>query len=80
MPNVLVLAPRTRDPCISSEQTGGTVERYSKMYLACDTPDAKIYYTLDGSVPNTSSRVLGFLADYHNYSVVTIIITVEPHY
>ncbi|XP_025107507.1 uncharacterized protein LOC112572161 isoform X5 [Pomacea canaliculata] len=55
--NVMEVAPRTRDPCISSEQIGGTVERYSKMYLACDTPDAKIYYTLDGSVPNTSSRV-----------------------
>ena len=34
-----------------TEQLGGSVELYHAVELKCTTPDADIYYTIDGSTP-----------------------------
>ncbi|XP_076447663.1 uncharacterized protein LOC143284653 isoform X3 [Babylonia areolata] len=55
--HVMEVARRTGEPYISSEQTGGTVDRYTKIHMASKTSGAKIYYTLDGSRPSINSKL-----------------------
>ncbi|KAK3579080.1 hypothetical protein CHS0354_029940 [Potamilus streckersoni] len=43
------VAVRVKDVFISSEIKSGTVDRFSRVDLATETPGAKIYYTTDGS-------------------------------
>ena len=40
---------RVKEPMIDGSATGGTVEPGTVVRLACDTPGARIYYTIDGS-------------------------------
>jgi hypothetical protein len=41
----------TTPPYIVSGCDGGPVDKSHVVYLACDTPDAQILYTTDGTVP-----------------------------
>ncbi|KAL3853216.1 hypothetical protein ACJMK2_016773 [Sinanodonta woodiana] len=43
------VAVRVKDVFISSDIKSGTVDRFSRIDLATETPGAKIYYTTDGS-------------------------------
>ncbi|CAH1782616.1 unnamed protein product [Owenia fusiformis] len=47
---------RTDVPYIESDQNGGTVEKNTVVYLACDTAQSSIYYTLDGSTPEVHRK------------------------
>ena len=81
-----VAARRTGEPYISSEQTSGTVDRYSKVSLASKTSGAKIYYTLDGSRPSINSKVCHHHRLFTNtcatvktiFSITTTIILTPP--
>ena len=42
---------RVKDPFLDSSVTGGTVDPGTKVFLSCDTPGSKIFYTTDGSPP-----------------------------
>jgi len=48
---VLVLGRKTGSPYIVSDADGGQVDKLHVVYLKCDTPDAVVYYTTDGSMP-----------------------------
>ena len=50
----------------------GEVEAGSVVVLGCDTPDAKIYYTTDGTAPDSSKGIL-----YKNGIVIDKAITVK---
>ncbi|XP_012935394.1 uncharacterized protein LOC101845075 isoform X2 [Aplysia californica] len=49
--HILEEAARSSEPYITSEKTGGTMERYTRIDLATKTAGAEIYYTTDGSLP-----------------------------
>lgn len=40
---------RVKEPYLDAAVKGGTVDQGTKLQLTCDTPGARIYYTLDGS-------------------------------
>lgn len=42
----------------ASIESGATVEEGTKIYLSCNTPEAKIYYTIDGSCPCGSTALV----------------------
>lgn len=42
----------------ASIESGATVEEGTKIYLSCNTPEAKIYYTIDGSYPCGSTALV----------------------
>lgn len=42
---------RVKEPYLDSSVTGGTVDAGTKVFLSCDTPGSRIYYTTDGSPP-----------------------------
>ncbi|KAL5013162.1 hypothetical protein ScPMuIL_007432 [Solemya velum] len=44
-------ASRCEEPYISSDMNGGTVDKFAKVSLACNTHGAKIYFTIDGMPP-----------------------------
>jgi outer membrane protein assembly factor BamB len=48
----------TTAPVTVSPSTGEIFSTTLDVILACETPDAKIYYTLDGSEPNASTGLL----------------------
>lgn len=39
------------DPYIASHTNGGTVDRGTVINLECDSPGAKIFFTIDGAPP-----------------------------
>lgn len=42
-------------PMFSISQNSGTYNGIQRIFISCDTPDTKIYYTLDGSNPSERS-------------------------
>jgi Chitobiase/beta-hexosaminidase C-terminal domain len=58
---------KTTPPYIASGCDGGTVDRSHVVYLQCDTADAEILYTTDGSTPQLhlpDVKVLGRLINH----------------
>ena len=40
---------RVKEPYMDNSVRGGTVDQGTNVKLSCDTPGARIYYTMDGS-------------------------------
>ena len=57
--NIVELAADECAAPIASIASGSEVERGTELYLTCSTPNATIYYTLDGSCPcDVATRIL----------------------
>ena len=48
---MIFAATQTQTPFISSDRTGGTVDKNHVVFLKCDTKNAQLFYTIDGSAP-----------------------------
>ena len=48
---VKILGDQTATPEITSDHEGGMVDKLHTVRLECETANAKIYYTLDGTAP-----------------------------
>lgn len=60
--NVMRSADKTETPALANPNESMVLYKYAKVFLQCDTNDAKIHYTTDGSMP--SKKTASY--DYNN--------------
>ena len=80
--NVLKQATKAEKPRLS-KQYELAVYTNSKVHLACDTPDAAIHYTIDGSKPSKKSPLYspatGVLMAYEGINIIRAIAFSDKH-